>query len=97
MTSKEFRRSLEQKTYSDVEALGQRVFYTLTDVSEGKSISVADASQPTKLHYAAHRQAMFLSMLCEKLEAKGILSRNEIQDILFDTVSGPGSAEAAAG
>ncbi len=65
MTTKEFRESLEQKTYADVEELGRRVFYTLTDVSEGKSISVADASQPTKLHYAAHRQAMFLSM-CAK-------------------------------
>jgi hypothetical protein len=69
---------------------------TLTDVSEGTPISVAEASQPTKLHYAAHRQTMFLSMLCEKLEAKGILSRDEFEDMLFDTVSGPGSAAAAA-
>ncbi len=96
MTTKEFRESLEEKTYADVEELGRRVFYTLTDVSEGKPISVADASQPTKLHHAAHRQAMFLSMLCEKLEAKGVLSRDEIQDMLFDTVSGPGSAAAAS-
>ena len=96
MTTKEFRESLEEKTYADVEELGRRVFYTLTDASEGKPISVADASQPTKLHYAAHRQAMFLSMLCEKLEAKGVLSRDEIQDMLFDTVSGTGGAAAAS-
>ena len=96
MTTDELRASLETKTYAEVEELGRRVYYTLTDVSDGKTISVAEASQPTKLHYAAHRQAMFLSMLCEKLEAKGILSRDEIQDLLFDTASGPGSAAAAS-
>jgi hypothetical protein len=96
MTTEEFRESLEQKTYADVDELGKRVFYTLTDVSEGKPISVADASKPTKLHHAAHRQAMFLSLLCAKLEAKGVLTKDEIEAMLFDTVSGPGSAAAAS-
>jgi hypothetical protein len=69
----------EEETYSDVEELGRRVFYTLTDVSGGKPI---------------HRQAMFLSLLCEKLESKGILSKDEIENMLFDTVSGPGTSAA---
>jgi hypothetical protein len=96
MTTEEFRESLERKTYADVDELGRRVFYTLTDVSEGKTLSVAEASQPTKLYHAAGRQAMFLSLLCEKLEAKGVLTKDEIEALLFDTVSGPGSAAAAS-
>jgi hypothetical protein len=96
MTNEEFRESLDRKTYADVDELGRRIYYTLTDVSDGKTITNAEASQPSKLRYAAHRQAMFLSALCEKLEKRGIISRAEIQDALFDTVNGPGSAEAAA-
>jgi hypothetical protein len=94
MTNEELRQSLEQKTYADVEELGRRVFYALTDVSEGKTISVSDASTPNKLHQAAHRQAMFISLLCDKLESKGILSKAEIESVLFDTVGGPGSSAA---
>jgi hypothetical protein len=94
VTIEELRQSCEKETYSDVEELGRRVFYTLTDVSEGKPIRVSDAARPMKLYIAAHRQAMFLSLLCEKLESKGILSKDEIENMLFDTVSGPGTSIA---
>lgn len=94
MTYEEFRQSLEQKTYADIDEVWLRVFYALTDVSEGESIKVSDASTPTKLHQAAHRQAVFISLLSDKLESKGILLKAEIESLLFDTVGGPGSSKA---
>jgi hypothetical protein len=96
MTNEELRESLERKTYADVKESGKRIFYTLTDIRDGKPISVADASQPTNLWNASRRHAIFLSLLCEKLEAKGILSKAEIESLLIDTVHGPGTSAAVA-
>jgi len=68
MTDKPF--DLESMTFNDVEGIGRRVFYTLTD-----------ESSETK-----HRTQKLLAHLIEKLVAKNMLNEDDVDGMLKDDV-----------
>lgn len=69
-----------EKTHPDIDETGKRVFYTLL---QPEHLGPVDTSPHGR---ALHRTAKIIGFLIEKLEAEGRLSKDEINELLFNTI-----------
>lgn len=92
MTTEDLKKELQDKTNVGAE-IEKRVFYTLMNV---QTRPFTESLKPMALHNACHRLATFCGLLIEMLEEKEILSHEEIDTLLMDTVS-PQSSEVFKG
>ncbi|ODS53211.1 MAG: hypothetical protein ABS36_14910 [Acidobacteria bacterium SCN 69-37] len=71
---------LREKTYKgDAETVYQRVYYTITEPRTGPASSADD-------HMRRHRMSVAVARLFERLHEKGVISSEDLDDILFEVV-----------